>query len=382
MEYLASSLIFAPKLDRPSAHSIETMNKTLSQSFDYLRFPLIIGVIWIHSSPSLVTMNGNSYGTEGQQTYEIIAYFFSNVLARIAVPLFFLMSGYLYFRGRTFTRELYRHNTVARIKSLAIPYLIWNALWILLLFTAQSSSYTRHFFSGAHRMIRDYDFPGFLRLFWDGYDKMPIAYPFWFIRDLFTVCLLSPLIYWMVRYLRFPAILALFLLWLCSGRYDQGTIPALTAVFFFSAGAYLSYGERFKVLLAFQTRPMLISLAYPVLAILDLLTRNEVYHMYIHHLGIVFGVLMVVNLSSYWIEKGKLHISGFLPAFSFFLFAIHEPWLTFVRKIAYRLLNPQNDWMLCAIYFGNALFICLTAMLIYRAGNKFVPGIMKILTGR
>ncbi len=53
-----------------------------------------------------------------------------------AVPLFFFMSGYLYFVGsadKGFTFQAWKKKSWNRVKSLVVPYIAWNLL-ILALF--------------------------------------------------------------------------------------------------------------------------------------------------------------------------------------------------------------------------------------------------------
>ena len=77
------------------------MNDTQLQSetISYLRFPLIVAVILIHSSISSGTINWlmGTYGEFGHGTYDSVSFLISDVIARMAVPVFFLSSGFLFF---------------------------------------------------------------------------------------------------------------------------------------------------------------------------------------------------------------------------------------------------------------------------------------------
>lgn len=69
-----------------------------SKNIDFLKFPLIVGIVFIHMYSPVVTINGVDLGTNSDlPLYFTLTNLFSEILARIAVPLFFFMSGFLFF---------------------------------------------------------------------------------------------------------------------------------------------------------------------------------------------------------------------------------------------------------------------------------------------
>ena len=83
-----------------------------SKSIDFLRFPLIVGVVLIHAHFSNVIMNGVNVNILHEYScpiYDTTSYFFSELIGRIAVPLFFFISGFLFFyRSKEFSLSVYR----------------------------------------------------------------------------------------------------------------------------------------------------------------------------------------------------------------------------------------------------------------------------------
>ena len=95
-----------------------------SKVISFLRFPLIVGVILIHTQ----LPNAN----EEFVCYENTKFIISNVIARIAVLLFFVCSGFLFFfKTEEFSLHTYLSKLKKRVKTLLIPYLIWNTLFIV-----------------------------------------------------------------------------------------------------------------------------------------------------------------------------------------------------------------------------------------------------------
>ncbi len=68
----------------------QTGDELLSRVIDFLRFPLIVGVIFIHNYSSTMIVQGVELGsTANMPVYYIVSELFSQVLGRVAVPLFF-----------------------------------------------------------------------------------------------------------------------------------------------------------------------------------------------------------------------------------------------------------------------------------------------------
>lgn len=104
----------------------------LSKTINFLRFPLIVGVVFIHNDISSVTMQGIKYEFNNPEWYYYIIDFFSQVLSRISVPLFFFISGFLFFYHANFNLSTYKNKLKSRIKTLLIPYLLWNLIGFLI----------------------------------------------------------------------------------------------------------------------------------------------------------------------------------------------------------------------------------------------------------
>ncbi len=117
-----------------------------------LRFPLIVGVVFIHAYGTEVRLAG---GTVGMAQPAFLLDFLRNLLsqgiARVAVPTFFLMSGYFFFRDFSWSAQAYKSKLLSRGRTLLIPYLIWNFCGLMAIWTAQSLPATCSIFSGSPR---------------------------------------------------------------------------------------------------------------------------------------------------------------------------------------------------------------------------------------
>src|SRR5574344_1966684 len=99
-----------------------------SKAIDALRFPLIIMVVFIHTpgSPDLWSTNINWAEMDAMQWYNVLRLLFSIIIPNIAVPSFFLISGYLFFiTFKSWDTSLYKSKVKRRIYTLLIPYFLW-----------------------------------------------------------------------------------------------------------------------------------------------------------------------------------------------------------------------------------------------------------------
>ena len=102
----------------------QTEISILSKTMTYLRFPLIIAVVFIHTQLGETIINGESVAEESKFIiHDILFHIITNELARIAVPLFFFISGFLFFyKTDSFTLEKYKNKLKKRFRTLLIPY--------------------------------------------------------------------------------------------------------------------------------------------------------------------------------------------------------------------------------------------------------------------
>ena len=194
-----------------------------------LRLPIIVFVTFAHSYGGVE--EGFSLLTSEWNTYAFLRLLISQILVKVAMPVFFIMSGYLFFTNvDVWNFKVYKTKIWRRIKNLLIPYLIWNLLMAIKLKTFSWS------------MFWVYWVPAGVQIDWFGQEQLmtaPANMPLWFLRDLMTVSLLTPIIYILIRKLGLWLMGLLTILYL-SGIY--AFIPGLSvyAIYFFTFGAFLS----------------------------------------------------------------------------------------------------------------------------------------------
>ncbi len=354
-----------------------------SKVFDFLRFQLIIGVIFIHN----FGIGGGAELVDAQShtsLFYISNQLFSQIIGRIAVPLFFLMSGYLFYYKTDFDLPVYKKKLKSRSKSLLIPYLFWNAALIFVYFVVNKIPYISSFFQNS----ADYSFSYFIESFWGKADEpgsmsCPIAYQFWFIRDLMVVVVFTPLIF---NFLKYTKEIGLAIIGLCW--YLGLSIPYLgeygfssAAWFFFSLGAYFSINKKNLITLC-SVFGNYIYLLYVIIVIGDFATIGLDIHSYIHKLGILIGIICCFNISAYLIDEKGIKVNSLLSKASFFVFAIHDPWiLGTTKKIINKLFHLNSDITMTLMYFTEVIITVCVALLIYYLIKRTMPRFTAIISG-
>lgn len=202
-----------------------------SLRLNLLRFPLIVGVVFIHASATKVGFSGGEVGlSQPVFIVDFVRNFISSIAA-VSVPTFFLMSRYLFFVKFSWSKQSYIAKLKTRVKTLLIPFLFWNTVAFIIVAIAQAIPATRVFFSGNRAPVSSFtsifDYLDMLI----GITGLPIAYQFWFIRDLMILVLLVPFLSILIRFLPLPFIGVMLACWLA----DTWTlyVPSSTAVLFF-----------------------------------------------------------------------------------------------------------------------------------------------------
>lgn len=108
------------------------MDKIDSKTIDLLRFPLAVFVVLIHTNPTLElkALNEATFPLlSGTGIYNLIEISLKSVITVIAVPVFFIISGYLFFQKlNIWNWDTYKIKIRTRMRTLFIPYICWIAL--------------------------------------------------------------------------------------------------------------------------------------------------------------------------------------------------------------------------------------------------------------
>lgn len=178
-----------------------------SRAVDLTRFMFIFLMAFPHSSYLTYLVDGRPDGVSG-----VVEQVLSFVLPEAGLSVFFFLSGYFFYTGSDngITREWLKSKLSKRVKSILVPFVIWNLIYLGYVVIKHNLP----LLLGGFPMDLTIDglapFSQWWRVFWDNADLdgraecilgwtyvvgLPFLIPSWFLRDLMVVMLLS-LLFW------------------------------------------------------------------------------------------------------------------------------------------------------------------------------------------
>ena len=342
--------------------------KQLSTAITWLRFPLIFFVIMLHGY-SVIKVPGE------HTTYFKFVYPFALWLGETGVPGFFFISGFLFF----LSHKTYLEKIKARCHSLFNPYILWNALLLAAYIAAFALGFPQDI--NGNSMV-DYSFIDYLRLFWDrgSYDDgnfVPLLCPLWYIRNLIIMSIISPLLYYIIRYVREVFLIFVTFWWMTTP--NNAFIPQ--TVLFFSLGAYFSILDMNPLELIDRKKGVVLSL-FVIFAIGDILSHVYIgtpANLQIHRISLIFNIPALLLLGD-WCVRHE-YTSKWLPNAAFIVFCVHYPIVVILRKLCIRQFSNASDITHIMLYFLCVIISTLLSLGIYILLDKYLPNVKRVLSG-
>lgn len=378
-------------------------NNLRSTSLDLLRFPLALVILTIHTFPSTGIVDAIGY--EDHSTYTLFSHFCFIINAFFreqSVPIYYFISGYVFFYNVDFCKDVYIKKLHNRLHSLLIPYLVWNAIALAIVFL--KGHFAPTVFNGAAEIVSNFTASDFIRAFtWidlGAVNDQPINGVLWFVRNLIIICLLSPAIYHMVKGKNPVAIIVFGLLWLYMFNGQPlsnyiGKIPRevtmyfnyglCSTFFYFTMGAFFS-ANKIDMISAFRRINKLSLVLFFSLILLQIMLYEfaniQSLITFVKSVNIIIGLFFAFNLASYLVEFKHITPNPFLAAGSFFFYVSHGLLIGNILKALIMIIKPSSSLALISTHFlaiiATITIILSTFMVIY----KYSPILCQILAGR
>ncbi len=370
-----------------------TYSDLQSKVFDWLRFPLIVGVVFIHCFGEPFDFSSLDLSQpSGLDFYNFFRVSISKVLTHVCVPVFFFISGSLFFIGlEKWSKIVYLKKIKKRIKSLFVPFLLWNLIGIL---SPLAGAFRDAGFYGIHCFFED---KGYWHLFWDcekwnldGINwigggtpsSSPYLIPLWFLRDLIVVSLCSPILYFFLNFLRSLGVLLLALCYI-SGIFLNIPGVSSTAFFFFGAGAFFRLNNIDVTKFSYKYRWFFYISALVLWILCTLFNGHNTYEgNLVYPIYVIIGSVALLNLATTIVHNNIITMPLICSKSSFFIYLSHTIWITrIVTLISQKIFGGDNALMLFASYMFVPLTTIAICILLYSLLSKFMPKVCKILLG-
>jgi surface polysaccharide O-acyltransferase-like enzyme len=317
----------------------------------------------------------------GQGSVNTIAqYVIGFGFARPAVALFFLLSGYLFFRNFILAKTFEKYRS--RFRTLFIPYILWNTLALLFIIGLQllpaTQSHLASFYTGylPGRSIFEYV---------QSIVNHGVAFQLWFLYDLMLYTLFAPVIYLLVKYLSFYLLIPLCLLWFFCIPVPSYLAFLNRGGLFYFIGAYLAMRP------AYISENVSKKLFYVmgIFWLLSIAVKTYITFLptgFIQYLPIIDNKTIILGLLTIWFGYDIVvhtKIVSFLRTqaiVTFFIYAAHEPLLELGKYVGITIIG-RSDVSLLLSYFlvPTASYILCVGLATFL--KRYLVSVYNILTG-
>ena len=358
---------------------------SLSKVITAVRFPMILLVVLLHTIILGQTCLGEVYIREGDNpVFDGAAYTLLRCIGDVAVPMFFFISGYLFFLCKgEFTFDVWKSKVKRRVGTLLVPYILWNAiylLYLLLIYYLFPSIQT-----SSSDFIKNFTVGSVVTAFWGGLYECPVLAPLWFIRNLMVLVLFSYPIYFVIR--RVPALLyvlllSLFGLWIFKIGLDVFGVGVHSSLFYVM-GAFFSI-KQVDLMRLISRYAKFVCLLYCMMVVADvILWRNgwewlSYYHQFLLIIGL-FAMFGVIYLLAKYSDSFFRFISS-LAKYSFFVYAAHMFIMNIPNKF-WPLLLPVNTFTLISMQILIPIFVSFLLIMLYKGLDRIAPRCLSVLCG-
>lgn len=343
-----------------------------------LRIPLLAGVVFIHCN----LLEDSDVNAAAVELFAEFIWWFNNLCLSVCVPTFFIISGFLFFRGATnLDGAFYRGKWRSRWRSLVVPYFLWNLIGLCLtLYKASplsgglAEAYSAYW--PAHQSIASWlghVVTGFFQLTTVPY---PYDFPLWFICDLIIFVIISPIIGYTLR--RFGRWSLAVIFFCCLTMYQITDWSQFRTIIYFSLGAWCSY----YISLDINRRAVYtaIAIATGCVASLYLIEMPAIVTTAVVILKNVSIAVLAYCLAKRFVRRGATVSAGARSA-AFFVYAFHGLYCTQLRKMLTRFFSADTNVGCFEIYLSTFLILVVSSLAVYWILNKISPRITSVLCG-
>ena len=332
------------------------MSQYLSNKIKNISFVLTILVVILHAYNVDNTIN----------TISFIQTFISHGIATVAVPIFFIISGYLFFYRFEATLENWISKYKKRFKSLFIPFIIWCTGWMIILYIIQLTPIGNNLFT--NMVLSEFSFKEILKYTY----IYPIPFQLWYISALIECVIISPIIYYLIKKIGQISGYILFIFWILSIL----NYP----IALFSIGAYLSIRD-------INLELKLNTLIYRTILILFIiLTGVKTYLSYfaVSYINFLGNIVILLGVLSIWIgydRYSNLWNKSFdITKYGIFIYFFHEPLQSVIIRVMFKMLGTSQITHLI-IYILTPLITIFISICVGKFINKYMKNSYAILTG-
>lgn len=373
----------------PAAKSLRAAD--LSQTISFARIVLIVGLVFLHyeSFPNSAVSPFDGLDTQAHQVATFINSFVLFFMFSV-VPLLSMVSGWLFFsldRTASFGNALrsFRSRIARRFVSLYLPLVFWNGFFLAVMTAVYFLNPSHPLLDEINVSIGNASFIEYVNSVF-AFTEHPIAFQFWFVRDLFVTALVSPLLWLFMKRAPWIGAIVLGASWVVG--FDLWIFFRSDVVFFFYLGGLV---RLYRIPVEISWRATLIFLGvYVVLVALralapvwvDLSVTSQIELLDIATRGLrLFGVLACWGVFQRMALTGVGRQVATFGGLAFFLHAAHYPLLAAIKISLWDFLPEETDAYMLLHYLASVVVTVVICISIGWLLAKASPSTFALMNG-
>ena len=354
---------------------MDNQDLLLSKTISWLRFPMIVGIVLLHTYILNRPVAGYVVTADDSPYFAVFEHVAKADLGEITVPLFFFISGFLFFyRIEKWNKQIYVRKLKSRFHTLVVPYLLWNTLFLLYVaflgwIMPSLLTFKKSFLTMTPLEV--------LNTFWDLSQGL---IPLWFIRDLVIISLFSWVIFGLLKpkYSIFIVIAIGVIFLSAKWHYIPGV--GMRSLFPYILGAWFSINKCNFISILSPYRYWLLTILFILVVWETYLWETGRYSFAVNRTCLFCGIMTVPLFVAQGLEKGILRLKKWKEESSFFIyvfhmFIVHLPFVLLARII------PLNDLTASVLQMAIPLLVAYICVAVYWVLKKMMPTMMKIAVG-
>lgn len=351
-------------------------SRRFRNQISWMMFGFSILVIWVHSY-NVELFAGTDWGPDWERVAEI-EQFWSIGIGQIAVPGFFMLSSYLFFRNFQLKNLISKWKK--RLFSVAVPYVTWNLLYYFGYVIATRIPVIEH-------VVGKKPVPIQMEEVWNAILHYQYAPIFWYLFQLLLLFLLAPVIYGLVKnkiigFIYLAALVMCLFLGLDTGY------PNTDALFYFSCAAYAAIHWKNRMETKGDSDRTMAGVALMIVAVYSYGMMKEPGACVLWTIS--YRTLVPVSL---WLMMSSVEFPAARPWMrqSMFLYAIHFILVRFLNKGTALVLERyipveviSADFrakIACGLYFMIPMLVVMVSYWMACFLSKWMPLVWRILSG-
>ena len=298
------------------------------------------------------------------------------IIGDVAVPAFFMLSSYLFFRN--FTIDKYKEKLIKRIHSLVIPYFIWSIIF----WSCYALITVIPIFS---KLIVQNDFSFAIIDILKNIGLATYDPPIWFIRTLFQFVLITPIIYYTIKkWNKYSLVIPI--VFIILNLIFKFSYAGITSLLFwlplFYVGAYMAINKKELIereILITKNRKtwiVLTAIIYICIVLINIFQDEKSVSYYLYR---IISPIFVWILLDY-IKVKNINIKPWMND-TFFIFCVHYPIITIIKRLLVKIIGTSKINIFCA-YILSIIITIAIIFILAKIMKKYFSKLWSILNGR